>query len=471
MQPAKLILTTIHDSRKKIKSGWIFVLLKPRLVVGVVLLVLVGDFLLFQKYGADWDEMNRITFWGSTILELYIVLGFSIWITNKVGNVRFYKSFSVLTLLFVVVWWLYDKQEISFPTLRPIHTILDVVLVSLLFTLFALIVNGLRKIKILRTKKTIGVGSAIIAVIIFAIYFNDIRVVASNVYYHTINPEAGALRLERLYKKNYDEAQNALNEANLTISEMTQKSTDTNSLFAYQEKVRGIFSRRDAHFTEMIRIDDEAMKLRLNNRYKEFYQKRKQADVNDYDAFKIYRQGMQNLMDGTLSYFKFTNSYGEAMSFVAILTTPSGFTQENIDHFKSLAANLSLQHNEVDSLAKRGVFTQRLVDSMKTKNASVMLFRDMNDAIVSGDKERADEVMLMFVQQAKIKPPDESDLIAQWAREKRQPVFDAQDEKHRYSLDLYNQAYTYARNERLDNIHSVWGDKIPGTAEEKKLII
>src|SRR3989344_1989845 len=326
MQNAKLILNPIHNSLEKIKLSkikrWISLLLEPRYVVVCFFLVLIGDFLLFQKYGADWDDMNLVAFWGSTILELYIVLGFTIWITNKVGNIRFYKSLPALTLLFAGVFWLYEKQEASFPALRPVHTILDVVVVSLLFTLFALIVIGLRKIRILRTKKTIGVAAAILAVIVFAVYFNDIRVVGSNVYYHTINPEAGALRLEGLYKDNYDEAQSALDEANLTISEMTQKSTDTNSLFVYQEKVRGIFSKRDAHFTEMVRIDDEAVKLRLDSRYKEFYQKRKQADENDYEAFKIYRGGMQNLMDGTLSYYKFTNSYGEAMKFVAILTTP-----------------------------------------------------------------------------------------------------------------------------------------------------
>ena len=176
-------------------------------------------------------------------------------------------------------------------------------------------------------------------------------------------------------------------------------------------------------------------------------------------------------MDGTLSYYKFTNSYGEAMKFVAILTNPDGFTQENISHFEGLAVNLDLQHNEVDSLAKRDVFTQELVDLMKTKNESVKLFRDLNDAIVSGDRERADEVMQAFVQKTREKVPEESDLIAQWARDKSQPVHEEQDAKHRLSLDLYNQAYTFVRNERLDNILSVWGDKVPGTAKEKRLII
>lgn len=452
-------------------KNWCFRLLSLRLILGVFLLFLVGDYFVSKSYGEDWDNINPLIFWLSNILEFYIIAGFALWLANKIKKVRLYTSLPALTFSFIGFYGLYIVAKDVISSFRPLYTVLNVIGFALFFTPIILIGIRLLMTKIWRTKAALCVGVGIIFATVFAFYFKDIQTFSATLYYHTINPQAGARRLEVLYKENYDRAQNALDEANLTISEMTQYANDVNTGFGYQEKTRGLFSQRDAYFTEMVRIDNEATKLRLDSRYKEFYRKRKLADENDYEAFKIYRGGMQNQMDGVLSYYKFTDSYAEAMGFLSTLNSPNGFTPENVKHFENLAFALNLQYNEVASLAKREIFTKDLADLMNEKNEVVKLFNDLNNAVFTGNKVVAEEVMKKFMQKAKTEAPNENELIVQWAREKSQPVFDEQDKKHRLSLDLYNQTYTYARNEHLDNIISVWGFKLPGTPEDKKPVI
>lgn len=452
-------------------KNWCSHLLSLRILIGVSLFFLVGDYLMFKNYGENWDNINSLIFRLSNTLEFYIVVGFALWLANKIKKFRLLISLPVIVFSFMVFASLYYAAKDVAPSLRTLFTILDFICFALFFTPIILIGTWLITARIWRTKTALCIGIGIISAIVFAFYFKDIRLFTSTTYYQTINPQAGAHWLEELYKENYSQAQNALDEANLTISEMTQYATDITSIFGYQEKARGLFSKRDAYFTEMVRIDNETTKLRLDSRYREFYRKRKLADENDYEAFKIYRGWMQNQMDGVLSYYKFTDSYAEAMEFLSILNSSDGFTQENVEHFENLALSLNLQHNEVDSLAKRDVFTKDLADLMNDKNEVVKLFNELNNAVFTGNKAVADEVMKKFRQKAKTETPNENELIVQWAREKGQPVFDEQDKKHRYSLDLYNQTYTYAHNERLDSIISVWNSKMPGTTEDNKPVI
>lgn len=324
--------------------------------------------------------------------------------------------------------------------------------------------------KVLRTKKVLAVISLVLGIGVLTFFFNDIKTYSAVLYYKQINPRAGVVYFEKLYKDNHNGAEEALSEANFTVSETQRNAQDINTLFAYQEKIRALFSKREAHFVEMIRIDKEAKKLRVSKEYKEFFDKRMEADQNDYEAFKIYREGMQKLMDGTLSYYKFRNLFGDAARFVLVLATPDGFTPENVKRFSELSSGLNVQYNEIIFLAEKGIFTHELMVSMKSQNEVIKLFEQLNNAYVAGDKGRVDEINKKLSLYVESISQDESELITQWAKEKAKPIFEAQNEKHRKSLDLYNQAYIYAKNQKLDTILSVWNNKPPGTILDRKAI-
>lgn len=302
-------------------------------------------------------------------------------------------------------------------------------------------------------------GVALVA----AVFFGDLLDLSTNLYYYTLNPKAGAVYLEESYKQNFIGAQSALDEASFIVAEMQQNAYDAPSLFYYQEQIRGLLSKREAYFVEMLRIDEEAQGLRLGSEYQEFFEKRRAADQNDYEAFKIYRDGMQGLMDGVLSYQKFAELYQAAKATLPPLMTPEGYTSENIDRLGKAAADLSFHHIELKSLAERGILTDNLYQAIKLDVEHYDLFYQFTKKNLEHDAEGMDEIALQLDRIIETERADTGDLLLEWAEETRQPIFEAQDNKHRDSLDLYNQAYAYAENKGLDPILSVWRDDHPGT--------
>lgn len=309
---------------------------------------------------------------------------------------------------------------------------------------------------IMKKKLSIIVFLAIPLTILF-LNFETIISSLPNAYYQ-INPKAGVIKLEQLYKQNFDSAESTRQEANFLLTELPQKASNVNEIFAYQERVRGLFSKRDAFYTEIIRIDDKGKTLKLTKDYQEFFHKRKLADENDYEAFKIYRQGMQDMMDATLSYIKFTEIYDQVANSIYALKN-SDFS--NTTNLEGYAVNLNSQYSEIESLSKKGIFTLEMVDALKFKNENVGLFRDLALSISSNNDKKAKEISASLEERLK-RELNEADIVSRWVVEKRQPLFEAQDQKHRVSLDLYNQAYIFARNQKLDAIISTWGNKTPG---------
>lgn len=320
------------------------------------------------------------------------------------------------------------------------------------------------------SKKIIIYSLFLIGLIIGAFYFSDFWALLSNFYCYTINPNAGILRLEKNYKDNFVAAENTRYEANFTIIDMQQKIVDSNSLFAYLEKIQGLFSKRDAHFVEMLRIDSETEKLRLTDKYKTFFEKRKKADENDHEAFKVYREGMEKLILGVLAYYKFTNLYKELLSTGSFLSTPEGFTPEIFARFENLGVRLDLQYNEIASYFEKGILPKELVEVLNNKNENVKLLRELNEAYLTNNQQKLDELKKTYQARIKKKSSNELDLLSQWGKEETQPLFEAQDEKHKKSLDLYNQAYIYAKNQNLTLILSIWGDQPPGTSAKNESI-
>lgn len=281
-------------------------------------------------------------------------------------------------------------------------------------------------------------------------------------YFRTINPRSGVRQLEQSYKENFNSAESVRVKANFVNDEMKTNAQNSNDLFRYQEKIREFMTKRETHYIEMLRIDDTALTYRLSSDYRVFFEKRKAADQNDYDAFKIYRDSMRQLMDGMLAYSKFIDLYNRAVDVMALLGSPDGFTPENVKNYRELSLTVALQYNEVASLTEKGVFTKELGASLNQRNEGIKLVAGLNDAIVSGNNQRADEILLIMKKRGQPDVSKEVDLIAQWSKEKALPAYQAQDAKHKLSLDLYDQAYTFAKNQKLDLILTIWEGNYPG---------
>jgi len=303
------------------------------------------------------------------------------------------------------------------------------------------------------------------------IYFNNLHSSLVDFYYFKINPKAGVKRLEKTYKELFQIAETARDQANLTITEMQDQAKDINALFSYQGKIRGFFSKRDAAFQEMLRIDEKAKQINISEEYREFFRRRQLADKNEYEAFRIYREGMENIMEGTLAYLKFEQFHRQALALFTsfILNPEESFTGENLKTFKTLTDNLELQFQEILSLQKRKVYSEELVEDIRERKEIVQLFQQVNEAILEEDEEKVKETFNTISQRIKQREKKEvsyKDLGLQWIEEISRPIFEAQDKKHKESLDLYNQAYIYARTQNLKEILSVWNNHPPGTIEE-----
>jgi hypothetical protein len=449
-------------------SNYFKLIFKAKVVFIIFALLLILDFLFFKINGNKYEDQLNIFSIIITLLQVYVIVGLNYLFFQYFKKFRFLKSLIIFILSIAVTVFCYFSLEDKASSCRIILNFLDISALSLMIGLIILIGFNLYQLRLYKNKRFLTVAGIVVITLISIFNFNLIQAFSRKLYYQVINPTAGISYFERFYKENYKAAFDILDETNVLVFEMQKSSQNINALYNYQEKIRGMYSKREAYFVEMLRIDKEAKTLRVNEDYRTFYDKRIAADQNDFEAFKIYKDGMLKTMDGILSYSKFQNLYGEATRFVLVLTTPEGFTAENINYFSDLSSKVDLQYNEIASLSEKGIFTEELSNYMSKQNETIKLFKQLNDAYASGDKEKADKIYKKLELNIENVDIDKGELITQWAKEKARPVFEAQDEKHKKSLDLYNQAYIYAKNQNLNYVLSVWGDQTPGTYTENK---
>jgi hypothetical protein len=457
---------------KKLRNifNYFKILFRTKVVFIIFALLLILDFLFFKIYGNNYEDQFNIFSILITLLQIYVIAGLNYLLFQNFKKFRFLKSLAIFITSLVVIVFCYFRLEDIVPSWRILLNFLDISALSLVIGLIIFIGFNLFHLKLIKNKRFLIIAAIVVFALISIFNFNIIQAFSRKFYYQTINPTAGISFFERLYKENFNAALDTLNETNALVFKMQQNSKDTNTLYNYQEQIREYYSKREAYFLEMLRIDEEAKKLRVNEDYRTFFDKRIAADQNDFEAFKIYKDGMLKIMDGILSYAKFQNLYGEATRFVFVLTTPDGFTAENINYFTNLSSKLDLQYNEIASLSEKGIFTEELSNYMSKQNEAIKLFKQLNDAYASGDKEKADKIYKKLELNIENVDIDQAELITQWSKEKAKPVFEAQDEKHKKSLDLYNQAYIYAKNQNLNYVLSVWGGQTPGSYTENKEI-
>lgn len=179
---------------------------------------------------------------------------------------------------------------------------------------------------------------------------------------------------------------------------------------------------------------------------------------------------MQNVMDGIREIYAFNDIFVQSQILLATIESTNGYNQENFDKFQKIAVNLNSQEGELMVFAKRGIFTQRIVDMIQSQNNTVQLTNELNMAFANKDLPKVAEIADKLKQEPDYTSDDWVQAILEWGKVKNSAVFVKQDEMHQKSWDMYKQAYLYAKNKQLNSIISVWDNIIPGFESSEKSI-
>jgi len=317
----------------------------------------------------------------------------------------------------------------------------------------------------LTSKRHLLISIASLVVLGGVIYLSTQFIDWKNLYF-TLIPKAAAIELEKAYKKNFDGAASALASANDEIDLVHTTAKTSSDIENGDTQVRGYFSQRDAYFSEMVRIDNQALRLHLPLAYKTFYAKRLKADTNDYDAFKMYYQGEDGMMDAIIAETKFNDAYSASYDYFLNLYQNDSFNSHTVARFKTMVEQLDAQYKNIAGLADTSnIYSQDLLTYLQHEYDMISLFRQMADAIATNDQAREQAIVDEAVNKEKVKFPDVYSIVTAWGKDKIEPIVIAQDQKHKRSWDLYNEAYLYAKNENLTDILKVWSSSPPGTTE------
>jgi len=289
------------------------------------------------------------------------------------------------------------------------------------------------------------------------------------VYYHYINPVAGARDIETKYKIQFEKAEEARVLANRTSTQMTANAKDTKSLGEYQKVIKDLFEQRDSAYMAMLNLDIESLQLKLSQKYKEFFTKRQEADQLDYNAFTIYRKGYENSMEITLAITNYFEKRYETSSLFKDIykTDKSGYNMVNVKKLNGIAIYLDKYvSNDIASHSARLKLPDELVNSLLADNETLQLSNKVIYSYANGNITDGKNAGDLLIQRSKIKYTDPLDIFSNWAPGNMNEVAQLQGEAHNAAYFLYSEAYTYAKENKLDlQIEKIWGDKIPGTGE------
>lgn len=289
------------------------------------------------------------------------------------------------------------------------------------------------------------------------------------IYYPIINPKAGAFAYEREYKNNSDKAEKLKLKTNALVSKMQEESlkptdrkiTDINEEFNLQ--LTDIFNERDQLLKELIEIDNKSLNLSLPEEYNVFYIKRLKADLNEYDAFKDYRMGIDTLFKGMVLY-EFDEKYTPVMDY---LVDVNNLTKDSVYQIELSQSQFeSFYASKITPLISSNFFTKDLSASLENKMNTMRVISNFQIARLSGDDNRAQKYYHdIEALGQKEDPKSPVEMFLDWSKEKVQPFFYTQDEKHKKSYSLFNDAYKHAKNKKLKEILGIWDGDYPGSAE------
>jgi hypothetical protein len=285
-------------------------------------------------------------------------------------------------------------------------------------------------------------------------------------YYQVLNPKAGAVRLEAEYRKNFQTAENASDLAHRFLAKMVQNSANVEDAKFYANKFSEQLSERAAAYEEMLRITNSQASLDLSNEYKEFFKRRKEADQTDYEAFKVYRDGIESSLAGSLSLYYYLQMRAALFaSFMAILDlndkTPP---KEKINSFDVSYGRINGQFIALENLYNKGVYPDDLFEKVKEIQKHSEESNKIVMGILRGDAEEVSSRLELYFknpEKTEEKPTALEEALFEWSRRSQETYWAKQDEGHKKARDLYKDAYNYAKNYDLD-ILTVWPNRLPG---------
>ncbi|MEA2020772.1 MAG: hypothetical protein U9M98_03630 [Patescibacteria group bacterium] len=318
------------------------------------------------------------------------------------------------------------------------------------------------------TTKKIFLISLIIPAVVGGFLFRESlkSFLVDTIYYENINPKAGALHLEKKYRKNYIGAEEASQDADFAIVNMVSKLQNLTEVQGYIDDFITHMDERNSAYKEMLRIGKEQKKLKLAKEYSEFLERRKRADEKDYEAFQAYRNGMEPTFRGMMEIFKFFNIRAELMS--NLLAIVGGGPVETIsEKFASYAmtrANLITQFNTIEVLYNNGTYEEELFQKIKENKENLLtldtIIADLKEADPEKIQSKTDEHMEILESLLEQKSGIEEGMFA-WSKTNRETFGEEQDRLHKEARSLYQEAYNYAENNDLV-ILKAWPDKLPG---------
>ena len=282
-------------------------------------------------------------------------------------------------------------------------------------------------------------------------------------YYFNVNPRAQAAIFEKEYINNFNSADDTLNKSNKEISNM-QSGKET--FYNGEQQVLVYFNNRDSFFNAMISIDNQSLKLNLPDNFKQFYKERLAADKADYEAFKVYRKGMEDFFTADDAMINYDEKFHDFLNDVGDLNVDK-YSQPQVDKTNYMSGLFQATYGSIQGIADTtDIFNQEILNYFQGEYDTYKVFRNYVDAFGTKDKQQMNETSNQIEYYLSNMPTtDINGIIIRWSAEKFGPIYQTQDNMHNNATELYQKAYDYARKEKLKEVLSTWKMKTPGAIQ------
>lgn len=309
-------------------------------------------------------------------------------------------------------------------------------------------------------------------VIIFIFLLSIIPSVVGNLkhfYYFNFNPKAQVSVYEKEYKNIFDESQKVFNQSNQAITDL-QSGKDT--FYNVEQQLLVNFNKRDSDCNQLIKIDNSALALNLPYEFKEFYRERLSADKKDYQAFTVYRKGIEEYLTASDALRSYDENYNDFFKQFGKLDQ-SKYSQDQVDIVQYHVKLLESSYRNIAGLADTtDIFNQEILDYIQNEYNLFTYTQGFLNAFENKDNNKMQEAFQSMMAYAYNNPSaDINNIISRWGVEKLAPYYEAQDKLHNTATDLYQKAYDYARKQKLKEILQIWNSETPGYIQNSNINI
>jgi len=450
-----------------------YLLFNPKIILMGILLSLI-----FLKLNSSLDD--TLTFVIVSSLLIYLCIGLTYRVYKYFKKDHILVNVLVLLLLSgilaIAIDSLYKHQQ-DIPFLIGFKGDAIFVYMFIAFVAFVLVlIKLLIKLVFTFVKKradTVKLFFAILVLFISIFIFYPPRTIAKDsikLYYQTLNPKAGLVYYEKMYKDETSTAERYRTQVNNIMDELqqngqAQKSDEylLNLLKGKKTQIDKIFKNREQSLKRLIEIDKLAQNIRLTKSQKAFYEKRKLADENELKAFLIYKLAQDRFVSGSITFYGFWNLFHTAVdsafspdqnlrttsAMSAIEKQVNGFYGKEIKNAKN---NKILSGNIIEQINHGYDVLTKLFEYQKfslTKPTPESLNQKVQEMIIA-IKEQGDSKL------------SNTDMFMEWIDTFVKPGIYIQDKEHQKSFYLFKDAYEYAKKQKMDLLFTVWNNDYPG---------